>query len=99
MFIWKNTPASNRQVVKNMKLWKTLLIAISVAILPFALVGVGQAQQMTCWGLRPNLTERTDHTNLPEQPSPQKHEDKPERTSDTVHHAEDENDTENPSSG
>ena len=81
-----------------MKLWKTLLIAISVAILPFALVGVGQVQQMTCWGLRPNLTERTEDTNF-EQLSLQKHEDKPERTSDMVHRAENENDTENADSG
>jgi hypothetical protein len=78
-------------MIKNMKLWKTLLIAISVAILPFALVGVGQAQQLTCWGLRPNLTE---HTNFSEQHLPEKREDIPERTSETGHHAEDENDTE-----
>jgi len=36
-----------------MKSWKLLLIAISIALLPFALVAVGQAQQLTCWGLRP----------------------------------------------
>jgi len=81
--------------MKNMKLWKTLLIAVSVAILPFALVGVGQAQQLTCWGLRPNLTERREYTNYSEQHSPQKREDIPERTSETDSHAENENDTEN----
>jgi hypothetical protein len=81
--------------MKNMKLWKTILIAISVAILPLALVGVGQAQQLTCWGLRPNLTERTKHTDFPEQLSSQEREDAPERKSGTVHHAEDENDAEN----
>jgi hypothetical protein len=78
-------------MIKNMKLWKTLLIAISVAILPFALVGVGQAQQLTCWGLRPNLTEHADYS---QQHLPQEHEDIPERTSEISHCAEDENDTE-----
>jgi hypothetical protein len=78
-----------------MKLWKNILIAISVAILPLALVGVGQAQQLTCWGLRPNLTERTDHTDFPEQLPSQESEDTPKRKSDTVHYAEDENDAEN----
>ena len=75
---------------KNMKLWKTVLIAISVAILPLALVGVGQAQQLNCWGLRPNLTERTEHTNFPEKWSSQESEDDLEIKSETVHHAEDE---------
>ena len=40
-----------------MKLWKILLIGISVAILPFALVGVGQAQQMTCWDILAGQTK------------------------------------------
>jgi hypothetical protein len=57
-----------------MKLWKTLLIAISVAILPFALVGVGQAQQMTCWGLRPAQTGALEHTRYVEKRSPRKSE-------------------------
>ncbi|HVP15964.1 MAG TPA: hypothetical protein VMT42_01185 [candidate division Zixibacteria bacterium] len=78
-----------------MKLWKTLIIAVSVVILPFALVGVGQAQQMTCWGLRPNLTERTEHTDYSEERSPQQLEDIPEQTSDAGHDAENKNDTEN----
>lgn len=43
-----------------MKLWKLLLVALSVATLPFALVAVGQAQQLTCWGLRPNRIGDTD---------------------------------------
>jgi hypothetical protein len=50
-----------------MKLWKYFLIAISVAILPFALVGVGQAQQLTCWGLRPSQTEASDRICYVEQ--------------------------------
>jgi len=50
-----------------MKLWKLLLVAMSVATLPFALVAVGQAQQLTCWGLRPTRigdTEETDNQLL-----------------------------------
>jgi hypothetical protein len=46
-----------------MKLWKLLLVAMSVATLPFALVAVGQAQQLTCWGLRPTLIENTEDTD------------------------------------
>jgi hypothetical protein len=77
-----------------MKLWKTLLIVASVAILPFALVGVGQAQQLTCWGLRPNLPEKTEFTNYSEQHSPQEHEDVTERTSETDDYTENEDDKE-----
>jgi len=43
---------------ENMKLWKTFLVALSIAILPFALVGVGQAQQLNCWGLTPSRAEK-----------------------------------------
>jgi len=45
-----------------MKLWKLLLVVMSVAVLPSALVAVGQAQQLTCWGLRPRIegAEETD---------------------------------------
>jgi hypothetical protein len=47
-----------------MKLWKFFLIVISVAVLPSALVAVGQAQQFTCWGLRSRIegAEETDAT-------------------------------------
>ena len=48
-----------------MKLWKLLLVAMSVATLPFALVAVGQAQQLTCWGLRPTRIEYTEETDNP----------------------------------
>jgi hypothetical protein len=48
-----------------MKLWKLLLVAMSVATLPFALVAVGQAQQLTCWGLRPTRIEDTEETDNP----------------------------------
>jgi hypothetical protein len=48
-----------------MKLWKLLLVAMSVATLPFALVAVGQAQQLTCWGLRPTRIEDTAKTDSP----------------------------------
>lgn len=48
-----------------MKLWKLLLVAMSVATLPFALVAVGQAQQLTCWGLRPTQIEDTEETDNP----------------------------------
>ncbi|MGD0977918.1 MAG: hypothetical protein ABR962_02125 [Candidatus Bathyarchaeia archaeon] len=57
-----------------MKLWKVFLIAISVAILPFALVGVGQAQQMNCWGLTPCQTEKAENANHSGKGSPQKRE-------------------------
>ena len=77
-----------------MKLWKTLLIAINVAILPFALVGVGQAQQLTCWGLRPNLPERTEYINYSERYSSKEHENVREQTIETDNHAEEENDSE-----
>lgn len=60
--------------MKNMKLWKIFLIAISVAILPFALVGFGQAQEMNCWGLTPCETEITERSNYSEKHSPQKRE-------------------------
>lgn len=48
-----------------MKLWKLLLVALSVATLPFALVAVGQAQQLTCWGLRPTRIGDTEDTGNP----------------------------------
>jgi len=48
-----------------MKLWKFLLVAMSVAVLPFALVAVGQAQQLTCWGLRPTRIGDTEGTDNP----------------------------------
>jgi hypothetical protein len=57
-----------------MKLWKIFLITISVAILPFALVGVGQAQEMNCWGLTPRQTEITEPSNYSEKRSPHKRE-------------------------
>jgi len=57
-----------------MKSWKIFLIAISVAILPFALVGVGQAQEMNCWGLAPCQSETTERSNYSEKSSPQKRE-------------------------
>jgi hypothetical protein len=49
-----------------MKLWKLLLVAMSVATLPFALVAVGQAQQLTCWGLRPTRIGDTEETDNPD---------------------------------
>jgi len=48
-----------------MKLWKLLLVALSVATLPFALVAVGQAQQLTCWGLRPTQIGDTENMSSP----------------------------------
>jgi len=61
--------------MKNMKLWKVFLIVMSAAILPLALVGVGQAQQMTCWCLKPSQTEGKKPINYSAQRSPQKSED------------------------
>jgi hypothetical protein len=48
-----------------MKLWKLLLVAMSVATLPFALVAVGQAQQLTCWGLRPTRIGDAEEADNP----------------------------------
>jgi hypothetical protein len=48
-----------------MKFWKSLLVALSVATLPFALVAVGQAQQLTCWGLRPTQIGDTEEPDNP----------------------------------
>lgn len=48
-----------------MKLWKFLLVAISIATLPCALVAVGQAQQLNCWGLRPTRIGYTEETDNP----------------------------------
>ena len=63
-----------------MKLWKAFVIAVSVAILPFALVGVGQAQQMTCWGLAPSQTKVSEHVCYVEQRSARKSEQLVEST-------------------
>ena len=41
----------------NVEFWKAFLMVMSVVTLPFALVAVGQAQGMTCWGLRASLSE------------------------------------------
>ena len=49
---------------RNMKLWKLILLIMRVAVLPFALVAVGQAQQLTCWGLRSRV-EETEETDNP----------------------------------
>lgn len=51
--------------LRSMKLWKLLLVAMSVATLPFALVAVGQAQELTCWGLRPTRIGDTEETGNP----------------------------------
>jgi len=40
-----------------MKLWKTLLVVTTAIILPLALVSVGYAQELNCWGLRPIRTD------------------------------------------
>lgn len=40
-----------------MKLWKTTFVLLTVAVLPFALVAVGDAQQLTCWYLKPAENE------------------------------------------
>jgi hypothetical protein len=42
--------------MKKMKLWNLLLIVVSAAVLPFSLVAIGQAQQMTCWCIKPSQT-------------------------------------------
>jgi hypothetical protein len=51
-----------------MKLLKALIVAISIATLPFALVAVGPAQQLNCWGLRPTsrieVVKHTEEYNL-----------------------------------
>jgi hypothetical protein len=52
-----------------MRLWKAFLIAMSTTILPLALVGVGQAQEMTCWGLAPVQAGLTGNISVSEQGS------------------------------
>ena len=44
--------------MKKAKFWKVFLIVMSAAVLPFALVSVGQAQQMTCWCIKSGQTGR-----------------------------------------
>jgi hypothetical protein len=44
--------------MKKAKLWKVFLIVMSAAVLPFALVAVGQPQHMTCWCIKPSQTGR-----------------------------------------
>ena len=46
-----------------MNLWK-LLVVMCIAVLPFALVAVGQAQQSTCWDLRPVQEEDTEDVDI-----------------------------------
>jgi hypothetical protein len=46
------------RIMKRTKLWRIFLIVFSVAVLPFALVAVGQAQQMTCWCIKSIQTPR-----------------------------------------
>lgn len=43
-----------------MKLFSVFLIVITAMVLPLSLVGVGYPQQMTCWCLKPVLTERQE---------------------------------------
>ena len=40
-----------------MKLWKIFIVATTAMILPLALVSVGYAQELNCWGLRPTRTD------------------------------------------
>jgi hypothetical protein len=75
-----------------MKPWKAFLIVISVAILPFALVGVGQAQQMTCWYLKPSQTERDEHIDCFRHRSAQEREDVVGHATRTCHDREGEKD-------
>ena len=76
-----------------MKLWKLLLVAMSIATLPFALVAVGQAQQLNCWGLRPTRIGYTEETDDPV-PSLQQLEDPVGNADATWQHKEDEEEAE-----
>ena len=67
---------------------------MSAVILPLALVGVGQAQQMTCWCLKPNQTERKEQSDYSKQGSHQKREDLFERAQSPSHYVEDTKDKE-----
>jgi hypothetical protein len=49
--------------MKIRKFWKVFLLAMSVIVLPLALVGVGQAQQMTCWGLASGRPRKAKSNN------------------------------------
>ena len=44
-----------------MKLWKMFLVATTAIILPLALVSVGYAQELNCWGLSPTRTDEEKH--------------------------------------
>jgi hypothetical protein len=43
-----------------MKLFSIFLIVITAMILPLSLIGVGYAQQMTCWCLKPIQGKRQE---------------------------------------
>lgn len=43
-----------------LKLRKILLVVSTAMILPLALISVGYAQELNCWGLRPTRTEEND---------------------------------------
>lgn len=43
-----------------LKLRKILLVAATALILPLALVSVGYAQELNCWGLRPTRKEENE---------------------------------------
>jgi hypothetical protein len=78
------------------KLWRIFLIAFSVAVLPFALVAVGQAQQMTCWCIKSIQTPRESPGYDNTRNLDQKSENIEERIDDALQLTENE-DTENTS--
>jgi len=49
-----------------MRLWKLLLVVISIVVLPSALVAVGPAQQLTCWGLRGRIEDNKEPDVVPD---------------------------------
>jgi len=48
-----------------MKLKRILLVVATAMILPLALVSVGYAQELNCWGLRPTKTDEATSDECP----------------------------------
>lgn len=85
------------RVMKKAKFWKILII-LSAAVLPFSLIAVGQAQQMTCWCIESGQTEGKSLTNDYPQRLGQKAENVEEHSNSSLHSAENE-DTKSISTG
>ena len=65
-----------------MKLWKIFLVATTAMILPLALVSVGYAQELNCWGLRPVRTDAERPSEYSSQSSSPEKKEREEWTDD-----------------